>query len=59
MQISELYHYFLQSSGICTDTRKITPGCLFVALRGDRFDANTFAATALQQGALYARIDNP
>jgi UDP-N-acetylmuramoyl-tripeptide--D-alanyl-D-alanine ligase len=59
MQTSELYPYFLQSSGICTDTRKITPGCFFVALKGDRFDANTFAATALQQGAAYALIDNP
>nr|WP_322625239.1 UDP-N-acetylmuramoyl-tripeptide--D-alanyl-D-alanine ligase [uncultured Flavobacterium sp.] len=59
MQTSELYPYFLQSSGICTDTRKITPGCLFVALKGDRFDANTFAATALEQGAAYALIDNP
>lgn len=59
MEISTLYSYFLQCNGVCTDTRKITPGCLFVALKGDRFDANTFAAQALQQGAKYALIDNP
>jgi len=59
MEISTLYSYFLQCTGVCTDTRKITDGCLFVALKGERFDANTFAAQALQQGAKYALIDNP
>lgn len=31
---------------------------MFVALKGDRFDANTFAAEALQKGAAYVVIDN-
>jgi len=34
-----------------TDTRKLTPGCLFVALKGARFDGHAFAAQALEQGA--------
>lgn len=34
-----------------TDTRKLTPGCLFVALRGENFDGHAFAAKALEQGA--------
>ncbi len=34
-----------------TDTRKLTPGCLFVALKGANFDGHAFAAQALQQGA--------
>ncbi|HNQ04396.1 MAG TPA: UDP-N-acetylmuramoyl-tripeptide--D-alanyl-D-alanine ligase [Thiobacillaceae bacterium] len=34
-----------------TDTRGLTPGCLFVALRGMHFDGHAFAAQALQQGA--------
>jgi UDP-N-acetylmuramoyl-tripeptide--D-alanyl-D-alanine ligase len=34
-----------------TDTRKLTPGCLFVALRGANFDGHAFAAKALEQGA--------
>lgn len=38
-------------NGICTDTRKITPGCLFVALRGERFDGNAFLQQALDSGA--------
>ncbi|WP_116787052.1 UDP-N-acetylmuramoyl-tripeptide--D-alanyl-D-alanine ligase [Flavobacterium psychrotrophum] len=59
MQISKLYSYFLECSGISTDTRKITPGCLFFALKGDNFDANNFASQALEKGAKYVVIDNP
>ncbi len=42
---------------ICTDTRKITPGCLFIALRGDNFDGNAFAAKAVEDGALCAMTE--
>ena len=59
MEIAALHSLFLESSGICTDTRKISPNCLFVALKGDRFDANTFASDALAQGARAVLIDNP
>lgn len=38
-------------TGICTDTRKLSPGCLFIAIKGPNFDGHTFAKTALQQGA--------
>lgn len=38
---------------VMTDSRKITPGCLFVALKGERFDAHDFAEQAKQRvGAL-------
>lgn len=59
MGIEELYSYFLQASGITTDTRKIQAGSMFFALRGDNFDANTFASEAIAKGAKYAVIDNP
>ncbi len=36
---------------VCTDTRGLTPGCLFVALRGERFDAHDFIAGAIDAGA--------
>lgn len=36
---------------VTTDTRKITPGCLFVALKGERFDAHDFAEQAKDAGA--------
>jgi len=36
---------------ICTDSRKVEEGDLFVALRGPRFDGHSFIAEALQRGA--------
>ena len=38
-------------SGVSTDTRHITRGDLFVALRGERFDAHDFLADARDHGA--------
>lgn len=35
-----------------TDTRKVSAGCLFVALKGQRFDAHDFASAALEAGAV-------
>jgi UDP-N-acetylmuramoyl-tripeptide--D-alanyl-D-alanine ligase len=43
---------------VSIDTRKIEPNSLFVAIKGDRFDANTFAKEALDKGASYVIIDN-
>ena len=57
MEISELYRAYLKSSGISTDTRRITPDSMFFALRGDKFNANEFALQALEKGASYAVID--
>ena len=37
-----------------TDTRTIEPGDLFVALKGERFDANDFLAEAKVKGAVAA-----
>jgi len=36
---------------VTTDTRKLTLGCLFVALKGERFDAHDFAEEAVKGGA--------
>ncbi|MDA6076284.1 UDP-N-acetylmuramoyl-tripeptide--D-alanyl-D-alanine ligase [Edwardsiella anguillarum] len=38
-------------AAVTTDTRKLTPGCLFIALQGDHFDGHDFAARALESGA--------
>lgn len=59
MKIKDLHALFLQSSGITTDTRNIQPNSLFFALKGENFDANTFAQEAISKGAFYAVIDNP
>ena len=58
MKIEQLHQYFLESNGICTDSRKITKGCLFFALKGDKFDGNKFADEALEKGAFKVVIDN-
>ena len=55
----ELYQLYIKHPVISTDTRKIIPGSLFFALKGDKFDANTFAAAAIAAGAAYAVIDDP
>lgn len=38
-------------TGVCIDTRKITRGCLFICIKGERFDAHQFAQQALDLGA--------
>lgn len=57
--IANLHSLFLECSSVSTDTRKIEKNSLFVALKGDYFDANTFAKEALEKGAKYVVIDNP
>ncbi|MES2240633.1 MAG: UDP-N-acetylmuramoyl-tripeptide--D-alanyl-D-alanine ligase [Bacteroidota bacterium] len=58
MDISYIHSLFLKCTGVSIDTRKIEKGSLFVAIKGERFDANTFAAEALEKGASYVIIDN-
>ena len=57
--IATLHSLFLNCSNVSTDTRKIEKDSLFVALKGENFDANTFAKEALEKGAKYVIIDNP
>ncbi|MEJ1236536.1 UDP-N-acetylmuramoyl-tripeptide--D-alanyl-D-alanine ligase [Chryseolinea sp. T2] len=57
METEKLYSHFLRSSGISTDTRKITPGSMFFALKGDKFNANEFAQQALEKGASCVVVD--
>lgn len=58
MKIEEIYECFLQCDSISTDTRKIEKNSLFVALKGENFDANTFAEEAIKKGASFVIIDN-
>ena len=43
--------------GVTQDTRKLTPGCLYVALRGERFDGHAFVGQALRDGAGAALVE--
>ena len=57
MEIDKLYRLYLESHKVSTDTRKIIPGSIFFALKGDKFNANEFTAQALDKGASFAVID--
>ena len=43
---------------VSTDSRNLPAGCIFVALKGETFDGNTFAQKALEQGASLAIVDD-
>jgi UDP-N-acetylmuramoyl-tripeptide--D-alanyl-D-alanine ligase len=58
MDIKIIHNCFLKCKSISIDTRKIESGSFFVAIKGDNFDANTFAKEALEKGALFVIIDN-
>lgn len=58
MSIQNIHDLFLKCSKVSIDTRKIESNSFFVAIKGDRFDANTFAKEALEKGAGYVIIDN-
>ncbi len=57
-KIKELHQHFLNSTGVCIDTRKIAQGVIFFALKGNSFDGNAFALQALQEGALLSVVDD-
>lgn len=45
------YNKDAEFDSVCIDTRKITKGCLFICIKGERFDAHQFANEALSLGA--------
>ena len=59
MNLTQLHDYYKDASGVVTDSRKLTQNCFFIALRGENFDGNQFAETAIAQGAKYALVDRP
>lgn len=57
MEISALYQIYLNCSAVTTDSRNCPEGSLFIALKGESFNGNAFAAQALHDGCAYAVID--
>lgn len=56
--IERLYNAYVQSRKVTTDSRDITPGCIFFAFKGEHFDGNAFAPKALEQGAAFCVISD-
>lgn len=49
----------LALTSVVTDTRHIVPGCLFVALKGPRFNGHDFVEQAYEKGAAAALVETP
>ncbi|MBR5602701.1 MAG: UDP-N-acetylmuramoyl-tripeptide--D-alanyl-D-alanine ligase [Bacteroidales bacterium] len=47
--IEQIYQYYSRKYLVSTDSRKIEEGCVFVALKGERFDGNDFAYQVAQE----------
>lgn len=59
MLINDLYTLYQQYPSVQTDTRKLKPGDIFFALKGENFNGNAFASQAIDAGAAFAIIDDP
>jgi UDP-N-acetylmuramoyl-tripeptide--D-alanyl-D-alanine ligase len=57
MQITALYEIFKKSRKVQTDTRKLSAGEIFFALKGPNFNGNHYALKALEQGAVAVVVD--
>jgi UDP-N-acetylmuramoyl-tripeptide--D-alanyl-D-alanine ligase len=57
--IEKIYQHYQKQPIIVTDSRKVVPGCLFFALKGDRFNGNDYAVQAIAEGASIAVVDEP
>ena len=57
MSIEQLYTIYKQYPSVQTDTRKLQPGDIYFALKGENFNGNRFVQKAIEAGAAYAVID--
>ncbi len=57
MKTAELYKLYQETRQVSTDSRKIIPGSIFFALKGENFNGNQFALQAIEEGALAALVD--
>lgn len=58
MDIKELYRYYQAHPVVTTDSRDCPEGSIFIALKGETFDGNLFAASALEKGCSLAVVDD-
>lgn len=59
MDIQQLYKIYKSHPVITTDSRDCPYDSIFLALKGESFDGNKFAASALEKGCAFAIVDEP
>ena len=59
MDIQQIYDLFSRFPAVTTDSRKCPKDSLFFALKGENFNGNKFAQSAIDQGCAYAFVDEP
>ena len=59
MDIKELYKHYQEHPVVTTDSRDCPAGSIFIALKGETFDGNQFAASALEKGCSLAVVSDP
>jgi UDP-N-acetylmuramoyl-tripeptide--D-alanyl-D-alanine ligase len=59
MDIKELYKHYQEHPVVTTDSRDCPAGSIFIALKGETFDGNQFAASALEKGCSLAVVSAP
>jgi UDP-N-acetylmuramoyl-tripeptide--D-alanyl-D-alanine ligase len=57
MEIADIYQIYQQHPSVQTDTWKLKPGDIYIALKGPNFNGNHFARQALDAGASYVMVD--
>ena len=58
MDIKELYKHYQEHPVVTTDSRDCPAGSIFIALKGETFDGNQFAASALEKGCSMAVVSD-
>lgn len=56
--MEQLYDAYLKHRSVTTDSRNCPVGSIYFALRGDRFNGNDFALSALKSGCALAVVDD-
>ena len=59
MDTETLYKIYKAHPVVTTDSRKCPEGSIFFALKGETFDGNNYALSALGKGCAFAVVDNP
>lgn len=59
MDIKKLYKHYQEHPVVTTDSRDCPAGSIFIALKGETFDGNQFAASALEKGCSLAVVSAP